>query len=104
MPVCSQNLLTSHGPKIQRCFLGLSLENNASSWLRCRGRSEYRDLETQTLQSANQRPFELLGVMAVEVVCSQITIGLLILEHMEQDHQDRVAHGHDGALFPFARG
>jgi hypothetical protein len=42
--------------------------------------------------------------MAVEVVCSKIAIGLLILEYREQDHEDRVTHGHDGALFSFARG
>ena len=59
---------------------------------------------TEALQSANQRPIELLGVMSVEVVCSEIAIGLLILEHVEHDDQNCVSHGHDGALFALARG
>src|SRR5438445_12210198 len=85
---------------------GVSLENMClkSSWLRCRGCGNYRHLNTEALQSANQRPLELLGVTSVEVVCSEIAIGLLILEHVEHDDQDCVTHGHDGALLAFARG
>lgn len=49
-----------------------------SSWLRCRGRRNYRHLNTEAVQSANQRPRELLGVTSVGVVCSEIAIGLLI--------------------------
>src|SRR5262249_14857513 len=43
-----------------------------SSWLRCRGCGNYRHLNTEALQSANQRPLELLGVTSVEVVCSDL--------------------------------
>src|SRR2546430_16168291 len=56
-----------------------------SSWLRCRGCGNYRYLNTEALQSANQRPLELLGVTSVEVLCSEIAIGLLSLEHVEHD-------------------
>ena len=83
-----------------------SLENMClkSSWLRCRGCGNYRHLNTEALQSANQRPLELLGVTSVEVVCSEIAIGLLSFEHVEHDDQNCVTHGHNGALFAFARG
>ena len=47
---------------------------------------------------------ELLGVTSVEVVCSEIAIGRLIFEHVEHDDQNCVTHGHNGALFAFARG
>jgi hypothetical protein len=36
-------------------------------------------LNTEALQSANQRPLELLGVTSVEVIRSKIAIGLLIV-------------------------
>src|SRR5438270_5619905 len=48
--------------------------------------------------------FELLGVAAVEVVCPEIAIRLVILEHVKHDDQNRMPNGHDGALFAFARG
>jgi hypothetical protein len=46
----------------------------------------------------------LLDVTSVEVVCSEIALGLLILEHVEHADQNCVTHGHDGALFVLARG
>jgi hypothetical protein len=73
---------------------------HVSSWLRRRGCGNYGYLNTEALQSANQRPLELLGVTSVEVIRSKIAIGLLILEHVEHDDQNCVTHGHDGALLP----
>ena len=56
------------------------------------------------LEPAYQRAFELLGISPVEVIRPKIAIGLLVLQHMEEDDQDGVSHGDDGPLFTFARG
>src|SRR5207245_4275246 len=104
-------LLMSHGAgahwiplvAIPLVLAGALPRKYVSSWLRCRGCGNYRYMNTEALQSANQRPLELLGVTSVEVLCSEIAIGLLILEHVEHDDQDCVTHGHDGALLAFAR-
>lgn len=39
-----------------------------------------------------------------QIICTEIVIWLLIFEHVEHNHQDRVSDGDDGALFTFACG
>ena len=55
----------------------------ASSWLNRRVLNS--NLKTEALESTYQRALDLLAVAAVEVVCSEIAIRLMILEHMKQD-------------------
>jgi len=46
----------------------------------------------------------LFGVAAVKVVCSEVAVRLVILEHVKHNDQDRMSDGHYGALFAFACG
>jgi hypothetical protein len=45
----------------------------------------------------------LFGISAIEIFFVEVAIGLLLLEHVIHDHQDRVAHGDDSAFLTFAR-
>jgi hypothetical protein len=62
------------------------------------------DLKTEALQSADEGAFELLGVTAIEIVCSWIPIRLMILEHVKHDDQNGVSCGDYGSLLALARG
>ena len=85
------------------CHERFSLENLApgESARICRADGHF---ETKALESAYERPLELLGVSAVEVIGAKIAIGLLILEHVKYDYQDGMGHSNDGTLLSFASG
>jgi hypothetical protein len=44
----------------------------------------------------------LIGVAPVEVVGTQVAIGLPILEHVVEDHQNGMPNGDDRAFLAFA--
>jgi hypothetical protein len=62
------------------------------------------DLQAQVFESFNKIAFQLCSPGVVEVICSQVMIGLFGSEYMVDNHPEAMGDRYNGALLSLARG